>query len=148
MESQMIQEIELKYTATKRTNQNRIITAQQSYDTFMKLWNQDTIELYEEFKILYMNRYNHIIGVNNHSKGGISGTVADVRLIIGVALKCSASAIILAHNHPSGNKNPSENDIQLTRKIKECCETFEITLLDNIIVTSDGFYSFKENGLL
>jgi DNA repair protein RadC len=148
METQMIQEIELKYTATKRTTQNRIITAQQSYDTFMKLWNQDTIELYEEFKILYMNRYNHIIGVYNHSKGGISGTVADVRLIIGMALKCAASAIILAHNHPSGNKNPSEVDIQLTRKIKECCETFDIILLDHIVLTSDDFYSFKENGLL
>ena len=142
----MIQEIELKYTATKRTTQNRIITAKQSYDTFMKLWNQDTIELYEEFKILYLNRSNHIIGVNNHSKGGISGTVADVRLIIGMALKCAASGIILAHNHPSGNLKPSKNDEEMTRRIKSCCELFEIVLLDHFIITLNGYYSFVENG--
>lgn len=146
METGIINEIELKYKPRKRRIDTIINSPAKTYGTLMHLWNPDTIGLFEEFKILYLNRANQLIGVYNHSKGGIAGTVVDVRLIVGMALKCAASGIILAHNHPSGNLNPSTNDEEMTKRIKSCCELFEIVLLDHFIITLNGYYSFVENG--
>lgn len=147
METNIIQEIELKYKSSKKRLQKLITTPDRTYEALKQIWNPDTISLFEEFKILYLNRSNHIIGVYHHSKGGINGTVADVRLVIGMALKCAASGIVLAHNHPSGNIQPSDSDRTLTKKILHCCELFDILLLDHIIVTSDDYFSFRDNGL-
>jgi DNA repair protein RadC len=141
----IINEIELKYSPDKRYSKHKVTSPEKTYETLLAIWNKDSINLYEEFKVLYLNRSNGIIGVCTHSKGGITGTIADVRLIIGMALKCAACGIVLAHNHPSGNLQPSQSDIYLTRKIKECCGLFDIELMDHVILTSEGFYSFREN---
>jgi DNA repair protein RadC len=82
------------------------------------------------------------------SRGGISGTVADPKLIFAAALKASASSIILAHNHPSGSLKPSEADIRLTKKLKEGGLYLEIPVLDHIILSKEGYYSFADEGLL
>jgi DNA repair protein RadC len=83
------------------------------------------------------------------SKGGISGTVTDVRVILQAAIKTNASGIIVCHNHPSGNLNPSESDSKLTQKIKEAGNIMDIQLLDHLILTTDdNYYSFADNGLL
>lgn len=146
METGIINEIELKYIPRKERINTIINSPAKTYETLMHLWNPDTIGLFEEFKILYLNRANQLIGVYNHSKGGIAGTLVDVRLIVGMALKCAASGIILAHNHPSGNLKPSINDEEMTRRIKSCCDLFEIVLLDHFIIMHNGYYSFVENG--
>jgi DNA repair protein RadC len=102
----------------------------------------------EEFKILLLNRANEVLGIYPLSKGGITGTVVDQRLIFAVALKCNATGIILCHNHPSGKLLPSEADITLTKSICKCADLLEINLLDHLIITKNGFYSFSNEGKL
>jgi DNA repair protein RadC len=112
-------------------------------------WDLDSIEHIEEFKLLLMNRSNSVLGILQVSKGGLSGTVTDVRLIYQGAIKANASGIIVCHNHPSGNLNPSESDTKLTQKIKEAGMLMDIQLLDHLIIISDDkYYSFADNGLL
>lgn len=103
---------------------------------------------HEEFWILLLNRQNHLIKKHFVSSGGMSGTVADQRLIFKKALEESASGIILAHNHPSGSCKPSRDDISLTKKLKEAGKIMDIPILDHIIVTDTGYYSFADEGIL
>jgi DNA repair protein RadC len=98
--------------------------------------------------VLYLNRANKVIGSYQLSKGGITGTIADVRLILSVALKTLASGLILAHNHPSGNLKPSEADKQITNKIRQAAKLLDIELLDHIIISSEGYYSFADDAIL
>ena len=86
------------------------------------------------------------IGWQKHSSGGMASTVVDVRMIMVTALQCGASAIMLSHNHPSGQLRTSREDENITRKVKIAGETLGITLLDHIIVTTEGYYSFSDEG--
>ena len=95
-----------------------------------------------------MNRANKVLGVYKVSSGGVTGTVADPKQIFTAALKANACAIVLSHNHPSGNLKPSRQDEQLTSKIKEAGSFLDIKVLDHIIVTSEAYYSFADEGLL
>ena len=95
-----------------------------------------------------MNRANRIIGVMDASSGGITGTVADPRIILCAAIKCCAVNIIIAHNHPSGSLKPSRADEQLTVKIKEAARWLDISVLDHIIISTEGYYSFADEGLM
>jgi DNA repair protein RadC len=103
---------------------------------------------HEEFWILYLNRSNKVISRMKLSQGGISGTVIDVRLILKKAVECLASGIILCHNHPSGNLNPSEADTKITKKIREAGKYMDVQLLDHLIISEKDYYSFADNGLL
>ncbi|MBA2611446.1 MAG: DNA repair protein RadC [Bacteroidetes bacterium] len=103
---------------------------------------------HEEFWILILNRANQVIKEENLSKGGISGTVVDVRLICKSAIENNASGIIVAHNHPSGQLTPSEQDKSITNKLKEALKTFEIPLLDHLIIGDQTYFSFADEGLL
>ena len=104
--------------------------------------------LHEEFWILYLNRSNRIITRMKLSQGGISGTVTDVRIVIKRAIECLASGIIVCHNHPSGNLNPSEADNKITQKIKDAALLMDIQLLDHLIISDREYYSFADNGAL
>jgi len=101
---------------------------------------------YEVFAIVYLNRANRIKHFEIISRGGITGTVADPRIILKKALEAEATALVLTHNHPSGNLQPSRADEEITRKIKQAAELFDITILDHIIVSEDGYYSFADEG--
>lgn len=103
---------------------------------------------YEEFWIITLNRNNKIIQSKKISRGGVAGTVADAKIIFNIALQDLASSIILIHNHPSGNTKPSEQDIALTKKIKQAADTLDIALLDHIIVAKNDYYSFTDNEVL
>jgi DNA repair protein RadC len=103
---------------------------------------------HEEFWILYLNRSNKVIDRIKLSQGGISGTVTDVRIVMKRAIECLASGIIVCHNHPSGNLNPSESDSKITQKIKEAGNLMDIQLLDHLIISDKDYYSFADNGLL
>jgi DNA repair protein RadC len=96
---------------------------------------------------MLLNRANKVLGVLEISSGGISGTVADPKLIFAAALKAGASGLILSHNHPSSNLKPSQADISLTKKVKEGGTLLEIFVLDHIIVTSEGYYSFADENV-
>lgn len=103
---------------------------------------------HEEFWLLLLSRSNGIIKKQNISQGGISGTVADPKLIFNHALNHLASSIILVHNHPSGNKKPSEADRRLTKQLFEAGKLLEIAVLDHIIFTDNGYFSFADENLL
>lgn len=103
---------------------------------------------HEEFRALFLNRANQVIGSELISKGGISSTVVDGKIIFKNALAHSASAIILAHNHPSGNLQPSQSDIELTKKLKEFGKLIDLVILDHLIVTNSGYYSFMDEGIM
>ena len=156
MEQQMIQpewtkiaEVELVYkTKVKASERPLIKSSKDSYAILMEVWDQNRIEFQEEFKVLLINRANRVIGVYEVSAGGMTGTVADPRLILAAAIKGLAVSIILAHNHPSGNLKPSMADQQLTDKIKEAAKYHDIKVLDHIIITTDAYYSFADEGLL
>lgn len=103
---------------------------------------------HEEFWVLFMSRSNSVVKTECISRGGISGTVVDIRLILKPAIECLASAIILAHNHPSGNLKPSHEDINLTKKIKEAAKLMDITLQDHLIIGDQAYLSFADEGML
>ncbi len=101
---------------------------------------------HEEFWVLLLNRSNRVVTKFKISQGGISGTVIDVRLILKPAIENLASSIILCHNHPSGNRYPSDADEKITKKIKESAEIMDIKVLDHIIVTDKSYFSFQDEG--
>jgi DNA repair protein RadC len=112
------------------------------------VFDPETIELRESFKLILLNRANKVLGFSSLFEGGISSTIADIRMIMQTALLGNASSIIVAHNHPSGQLKASEADKQITTKIKEAGAFLDITLLDHIIVTSAGYSSFSNEGII
>ncbi|MDB0600267.1 JAB domain-containing protein [Tenacibaculum maritimum] len=142
-----ISEIKVSYSNCKE-EKLKIKNSKESYDILLNSWDTNIIELQEEFKVLLLNRGNQVLGIYPMSKGSVSGTVVDAKLLFSVALKCNASSIIIAHNHPSGNLVPSGADKKLTQKLKKASEYLDITLLDHIIVTKEDFFSFSDNGIL
>jgi len=144
-----VAEIQLIYKSTvKASLRPKITTSHDAYNVFRENWDQNKIDMLEQFKVMLTNRANKVLGISEVSSGGISGTVADPKIIFAAAIKGAASGIIIAHNHPSGNLNPSQSDIDLTRKIKEGGRLLEIQLLDHIILTSEGYYSFADEGIM
>jgi DNA repair protein RadC len=119
-----------------------------AFDIPVTLFPQETICLQEQFVVLYLNRANRVIGSYQLSKGGLTGTIADVILILCVALKTLVTGLILAHNHPSGNLKPSEADIQLIQKLKDASKLMDIEWLDHMILNSNGYFSFTKDGII
>lgn len=103
---------------------------------------------HEEFWVLYLSRSNEVIYEYQLSKGGMAATVVDVRIIMRFALEKSAASIILVHNHPSGNLSPSMEDQSLTQKVSDAAKFFDISVLDHIIISHSGYYSFRDHGLI
>lgn len=132
----------------KSTLNEKKETLNSSQKVFLLMHKQFVDLPYEEFWLLTINRANKIINKYSISKGGLSSTVVDVRLIMKFALNDLASSIILLHNHPSGNLKPSNSDRLVTEKLKHAAKLFDITLLDHLIVTDDNYFSFADNGML
>ena len=101
-----------------------------------------------KFWVLHLNRHNKIVGHQRVSQGGVAGTVADLKIIFKSALDMLASSIIAAHNHPSGNLRPSQADKNLTKKMVEAGKIIDIQVLDHLIVTNNGYYSFADEGMI
>lgn len=121
-----------------------------TYNIFKSMPNYvEDIENVEMFSVMYLNRQLKVLGVNNFSKGSITGTVADPQEIFEGMIKAKASSVVLCHNHPSGNKKPSDADISLTKKIKEGCRILCKELCDHVIITpNDEYFSFADEGML
>lgn len=145
-----VAEIELIYKSkVKASERPKVTTSHDAYKLFRQNWDENKIEFIEQFKILLLNRNNKVLCIFEVSSGGVSGTVADPKIIFTAALKMNASNIILCHNHPSGNLKPSAADDQLTRKLKEAGNYLDLKVLDHLIITcEDGYYSFADEGLL
>jgi DNA repair protein RadC len=149
MSTEKLSEIKLYYKPRK-TVAPRITCSADAYKQVLKFYDKNTIALQEQFIILYLNRANMVLGAHQLFTGGLTGTIADIRLIMGIALKSMACGIIISHNHPSGNLIPSEADRTLTEKVKKACDLMDIKLYDHIIVSPyEGFYySFADEGLI
>ena len=148
MKTKIISEIEISYKP-KRANHPVVKSSNDAYNYLVQFYLEETIALVEQFSVAFLNRANKIIGVQVVSKGGITGTIADPRLIMATALKAAATGIILCHNHPSGNLQASTADIEITKKIQSACNFLDIKLLDHIIISPTGTYlSFTDEGLL
>ena len=144
-----VAEVELIYKSkVKPSERPKITHARDAYAIFKDTWDENKIELQEQFKIFLLNKGNRVLGIYEVSTGGLSGTIADPKLIFSAALKASACSLILAHNHPSGNLKASNPDIQLTSKIKEGGKLLDIALLDHIILSSESYVSMADEGLI
>ena len=143
-----VNEIEVLYKP--RFESVRLTKVMKSADVaefLRKIWTDD-IEYRERFYAVYLNRQNQIIGYYLISIGSSCATIAEPKMIFQPAITMHASCIIIAHNHPSGSKNPSEADFKLTKKLTEAGKILEMPILEHIILTADGYYSFADNGNL
>ncbi|NJN27276.1 MAG: JAB domain-containing protein [Cyclobacteriaceae bacterium] len=142
-------EITLSYkNHVKASLRPKITSSKDAYDILINTWADSKIEFVEHFKVLLLNRANKVLGLYEVSTGGISGTVVDPKLIFAAALKANSSSIIMAHNHRSGNLDPSQQDKFLTTKIKQGGQFLDLPLIDHLIVTSERYHSFADEGLL
>ncbi|MBL1233727.1 MAG: DNA repair protein RadC [Vicingaceae bacterium] len=132
----------------KNTGNQLKKTIKSSNDVFEEVIGVMSDLPHEEFWVLFLDRRNAVIKKSNVSKGGVSGTVADAKIIFKEAMQLLASAVILCHNHPSGNLKPSDADIQLTKKMKEIGNLIDVPVLDHLIITDKNYFSFGDEGLI
>jgi len=144
-----VAEIKLSYSGKVKASQRpKVICSRQVFEVFSQAWSEDRIEFVEDFKVMLLSRANRVLGIVNISSGGTAGTVVDVKLVLAAALKANSSSMILAHNHPSGNLMPSEQDRRLTSRLKDAGKILDIPVLDHLIVTTEGYFSFADEGEL
>ena len=139
-----ISEYSLKYT--KSQIQKTKVTTSESASNVIRKFYFDDINIYESFFILLLNRANNTTGFAKISQGGTAGTVVDIKIIAKYAVDSLSSAVIICHNHPSGDKRPSDADLNITRRIKDALLLLDVKLFDHIIITENDFYSFADNG--
>jgi len=127
----------------------QITSSRDAYLIFKDFWQENQLNIAEHFNVLLLNKANKPIGLYQHSKGGIDGTIADIEMISALAVKSLAKGVIVAHNHPSDNLKPSEADVKLTKELKQALALFKISLLDSLIITpSNSYTSFADEGLI
>lgn len=140
-------EISISYSSKIPASERRTVrSSRDAEDAFRQIW--PGFEHREYFYVLCLNRANQILGFHQVSVGGIAGTVTDAKIIFQVALKASASAVIVAHNHPSGNLNPSEADKKITARLKEAGQFLDISVLDHLILTEESYKSFADDSMM
>ncbi len=141
-------EVEYKLSAKKKDFKRAKITKSKDAADYARQFYFDDIMIYESVFIIMTNRANNTIGYAKISQGGIAGTAVDIRLILKYAIDNLASGIILVHNHPSGNLKASNNDISISKNLKDAASIMNIMLLDSIILTENSYYSLADEGLL
>jgi len=147
MYNSTLAEIEISYKPKYKASElPKVVTSAGAFGYLKDVF--PSLDYREFFYILCLNRNNKVLGYCQISAGGLNGTVTDVRIIMQIALKSNACSIILSHNHPSGNLVPSEADKDLTKKIREAGKFLDIPVLDHLIVTSESYFSFADEGLM
>ena len=142
-----VAEVGLTYrNRVPKKDRKQILDSYTAYKVLKDNFSDETIDYKETFKVLYMNLNCQVLGCSTISEGGITNTLADVRMILQGALLTNATGIVLAHNHPSGTLKPSKEDDRLTRRIVEAADIMNIRVNDHIILTSEGFYSYDDEG--
>ena len=140
-------EVELSYKP-KFKSLHQVTCSEDAYKYLLPTYKEGTICYKEYFKVLFLNQAKQVFRLHLISEGGITETCADVRVILQAALLTNSVAIILAHNHPSGNLKPSRQDMEITKQVKEAARLMRITVLDHLILTDTGYYSFADEGEL
>lgn len=137
--------IVVKYNEVKEPKQVKIRSSRDCFNEFRKYYGVD-VHVKEAFVVMYLSQSNDIICIDTDTIGSISSTSVEITSILRKAIAIGCRSIIVAHNHPSGNKNPSEADRQMTKKLKNACALLDISVLDHVIITDDSYYSFADNG--
>lgn len=140
-------EVELSYKPQFKSL-HQVTCSEDAYKYLLPTYKEGTICYKEYFKVLFLNQSNQVLGYTLISEGGITETCADIRVILQAALLTNSVAIILAHNHPSGNLKPSRQDMEITKQVKEAARLMRITVTDHLILTDTGYYSFADEGEL
>ena len=140
-------EVELTYKSTSKSR-SKIYSSEDAYKYLLPTYKEGTICYKEYFKVLFLNQSNQVLGYTLISEGGITDTTVDVRVILQAALLTNSVAIILAHNHPSGNLKPSKEDLRLTKQVKDAAQLMRITVTDHLILSDVSYYSFADEGEL
>ena len=151
MYNEYIPMVKLSYVAdfnVKISEREKITTSKQAERIFRPLFDIDIIEHHELFFIMLLNRAGRLLGVKKISEGGVTGTVVDPKIIFQAAILCNAQNIILCHNHPSGNLEPSPQDRAITKKVIEAGKLLDIHISDHLILTSESFYSFADESIM
>lgn len=120
-----------------------VFSAHEAHRLFIESWDIGKLYMVEQFKAMYLNNNGKVLGIFEVSSGGLTYTQVDARLIFLGAIKCCATTIILAHNHPSGNREPSDSDLRITRRLKEAGRLLEINIWDHLIITPEGYTSMR-----
>jgi DNA repair protein RadC len=128
--------------------QRKITSSQDAYNILMESWCITDLELTEQFKIILLNHNDHCMAISTVATNGLAGCVVDIRLVFVTALSAKAQGIIIAHNHPPGQKGFSEADIKLTTRLVQIGHLLELPVLDHLIITAEGFTSFKDEGFM
>ena len=139
-------EIEISYSRNNITDNTRISCSRDADKVFRGIF--PSLQHREYFYMLCLDRASQVLGFFQVSVGGLNGTIADIRIIFQTAIKANASGIIISHNHPSGNLQPSEADKALTNKIVEAGKLMDISILDHLILSNDGYFSFADENLI
>lgn len=142
----IIQEVEIHYVRPLIASQNKIASVVEAHRVLRELVDLRKIDHKEFFWVVLLNQANMILGFSEIGKGSTNQVSVNIKEIFQLALRANASSIILAHNHPSGNLTPSDNDIKLTEKVKEAAKLLDIDVCDHIILTSSGFTSLLQDG--
>lgn len=140
-------EVELSYKP-KFKSLHQVTCSEDAYKYLFPTYKEGTICYKEYFKVLFLNQAKQVLGYTLISEGGITETSVDVRVILQAALLTNSVAIILAHNHPSGNMKPSRQDMEITKQVKDAARFMRITVTDHLILTDEGYYSFADEGQL
>lgn len=149
MPENLITEVTISYKRKKSLKLQPVINSSEAaYKAYIEFWDKNKLDLQEQCNLLLLSQRGSLIGIMNVASGGTSSCFFDNKLIFIAALKANAASIILAHNHPSGNLTASKQDIDVTQKISDAAKALDIRFLDHMIITSDGYYSFADDGLM
>lgn len=143
-----VSEIKVSYKDKVKASERAKIGASKDAANIMTAVFADCMQHHEEFYAMFLNRSNKVLGISCISKGGVAGTVVDVKIILQTALKTNSTSLIISHNHPGGNLNASKADINITEKLKNACKILDLCLLDHLIITEEGYLSFADEGIL
>ena len=136
------------YSKFKACDRPKVSSSAEAYEILYNNWDLGKSQHQEQFKTLMLNNANRVIGISEIAAGGLAGVLADPKIIFSTALKANTCCLILAHNHPSGNLKPSEADIRITRKLVEGGKFLDLPVVDHLILTNDGYYSFGDEALI
>lgn len=146
-EEQIVHEVVIHYKRPVLKSMKKVCKSEEAQEAFRSFANTEMLDLKEFFWVMFLTPFNSVLAITELSKGGTMGTVVNIKEILQLAIKLNCTNIIICHNHPSGNLSFSETDIRLTKKIKEALDAFDMTLLDHIIITSEGYASYSDEGI-
>ena len=126
----------------------KITSSEDAYQACKSIWNEDTIMLYEEFIALFLDRQGGVVGYRTMGVGTAGQTLVNIPLLFAIAIKSSVQGIILAHNHPSAKLSPSDMDKQLTERLVKAAKLLDLKILDHLIITSQGYFSFADESMI